>query len=45
MNDMVLQGGILSAIMLGSVLVLVQVLNERGAFWGKRLSILSYCPI
>ena len=29
---MALQGGILSALMLGSVLVLVQVLSERGAF-------------
>ena len=29
---MVLQGGVLSALMIGSVLVLAQALNERGAF-------------
>ena len=29
MNYMVLQGGVLSAVMLGSVLVLAQALNER----------------
>ena len=29
---MVLQGGVLSALMIGSVLVLVQVLSERGVF-------------
>ena len=28
---MVLQGGVLSVLMLGSVLVLVQVLSKRGA--------------
>ena len=32
MNYMVLQGGILSALMLGSVLVLAQALSERGVF-------------
>ena len=32
---MVLQSDVLLALMVGSVLVLVQVLNERGAFWGK----------
>ena len=32
MNYMVLQGGILSALMLGSLLVLAQVLSERDAF-------------
>ena len=32
MNNMVLQGGILSALMLGSVLVLAQALSKRGAF-------------
>ena len=32
MNNMVLQGGVLSALMLGSVLVLAQALSERGAF-------------
>ena len=29
---MVLQGSVLSALMLGSVLVLAQALSERGAF-------------
>ena len=29
---MVLQGGVLSALMIGSVLVLAQVLSERGVF-------------
>ena len=29
---MVLQGGVLSALMLGSVLVLAQALSKRGAF-------------
>ena len=32
MNNMVLQGGILLALMLGSVLVLAQVLSKRGVF-------------
>ena len=32
MNYMVLQGGILLALMIGSVLVLAQVLNERSVF-------------
>ena len=32
MNYMVLQGGILSALMLDSVLVLAQALSERGVF-------------
>ena len=32
MNYMVLQGGILSALMIGSVLVLAQALSERDAF-------------
>ena len=32
MNYMVLQGGVLSAFVIGSVLVLAQVLNERGVF-------------
>ena len=45
MNNMVLQGGILSALMLDSVLLLAQALSKRGAFWGKRVGILSYCPI
>ena len=34
MNYMGLQGGILSARMIGSVLVLAQALSERGAFLG-----------
>ena len=38
----VLQGGILSAPMLGSVLVLAQVLNERDVFWGVKG---EFCPI
>ena len=42
MNNMVLQGGALSALMLGSVLVLAQALSKTGAFWGKRVGILSY---
>ena len=32
MNYMVLQGGILLALMIGNVLVLAQVLSERGVF-------------
>ena len=32
MNYMVLQGGVLSALMLGSVLVLIQAMSERGVF-------------
>ena len=31
-NYKVLQGGVLSALMLGSVLALAQALSERGAF-------------
>ena len=42
---MVLQGGILSALMLGSVLVLAQVLSEWGAFGVDGAGVLSYCPI
>ena len=32
MNYMVLQGGVLSVLIIGSVLVLIQVLNEKGVF-------------
>ena len=39
-NYKVLQGGILSAVMLGSVLALIQVLSERGAFGGVRGGVL-----
>ena len=42
---MVLQGGILSALMIGSVLVLAQALSERGAFGANGAGVLSYCPI
>ena len=38
---MVLQGGILIANMLGCVLVLAQVLSERGVFWGVKG---GFCP-
>ena len=41
-NSKVLQGVILSALMLGSVLALVQVLSQRGAFWGVKGGV---CPI
>ena len=47
-NYKVLQGGVLSVLMLGSVLALVQVLSERGAFWWcKRGSfvLLSYIEL
>ena len=32
MNNMILQGGILSVLMLDSVLVLAQVLSKKGVF-------------
>ena len=35
MNYMILQGGILSVLMLGSVLVLIQALSKRGVLLGK----------
>ena len=35
MNYMVLQDGVLSTLMLGSVLVLIQALSERDVFLGK----------
>ena len=42
---MVLQGGILSVLIIGGVLVLVQALGEWGAFGVDRAGVLSYCPI
>ena len=39
---MVLQGGILSALMLGGVLVLAQVLSEWGVFGIDGAGVLSY---
>ena len=45
MNNMVSQGSILSVLLLGSILVLAQILSERGAFLGKWIGILSYFPI
>ena len=45
MINMVLQDGVLSALMLGSVLVLIQALSKRGAFLVKWIGVLSYCPI
>ena len=41
---MVLQGGILSALMIGGVLVLVQVLSEWHASEVDEAGVLSYCP-
>ena len=41
---MVLQGGILSALMIGSVLVLAQALSEWGVFGVDGAGVLSYCP-
>ena len=45
MNSMVLQGGILSVLMIGRILVLAQVLSEWGAFGANGAGVLSYCPI
>ena len=45
MNSMVLQGGVLSALMIGRVLVLVQALGERGALGANGAGVLSYCSI
>ena len=42
---MVLQGGILSILIIGSVLVLIQVLGEWDAFGANGSDVLSYCPI
>ena len=44
MNSKVLQGGILSALMIGGVLVLAQVLSVWGAFGVDGAGGLSYCP-
>ena len=41
---MVLQGGILSALMRGRVLVLAQALSVLGAFGVDGAGGLSYCP-
>ena len=43
MNYMVLQGGVLSALMIGSVLVLAQVLNEKGCIFSVNEWV--FCPI
>ena len=45
MNSKVLQGDVLSVLMIGRVLVLVQALSEWGAFGVDRAGVLSYCPI
>ena len=45
MNYMVLQGGILSVLMIGRVLVLIQVLSECDAFGVDRTGVLFCCPI
>ena len=45
MNYMVLQGGILLALMIDSVLVLAQALSEWGAFGVDGAGVLSSCPI
>ena len=42
MNNMVLQGGVLSVLMLGSVLALIQMLSERSAFQGIKVAVLFY---
>ena len=42
---MVLQGDILSALMIGGVLVLAQALGEWGVFGVDGAGVLSYCPI
>ena len=44
MNSKVLQGGVLSALMTGRVLVLIQALSEWGAFGVNGAGGLSYCP-
>ena len=43
MNSKVLQGGVLSALMTGRVLVLAQALNEWGVFGVDGAGGLSYC--
>ena len=42
---MVLQGDVLSALMIGRVLVWAQVLGEWDVFGGDGAGVLSYCPI
>ena len=42
---MVLQGDVSSALMIGRVLVLAQVLGEWGAFGVDGAGVWSYCPI
>ena len=42
---MVLQAGVLSALMIGRVLVLAQALIEWGVFGADGAGVLSYCPI
>ena len=44
-NYKVLQGGILSALMFGSLLALIQALSERDVFGGVNGGVLSYSPI
>ena len=44
MNSKVLQGGVLSVLMRGRVLVLSQVLSEWGAFGVHGAGDVSYCP-
>ena len=41
---MVLQDGILSVLMIGEVLVLVQMLSEWSTFGVDGAGVLSYCP-
>ena len=42
---MVLQGGILSALIIGSVFVLAQTLSEWNVLGADGAGVLSYCPI
>ena len=44
MNSKVLQGGILSVLMTGRVLVFVQTLSEWDVYEVNREGSLSYCP-
>ena len=45
MNYMVLQGDILSVLMIGSILILVQVLSECSVFGVDETGVLFYYPI
>ena len=45
MNSKVLQGDVLSILMIDRVLVLVQVLSKWGASGADGAGVLSYCPI